>query len=165
MATGLVLWFVWFFVLFLEQDLFIPVQDATQNDWNRDSFWYEPWGGSKVHKGIDIFAQKGALVLAAVSGLVIYRGELEHGGKVVIMLGPTWRLHYYAHLDSVEVSSGQWVSIGTKIGHVGNTGNAFGKQPHLHYSIFSLIPHPFGYTSQTQGWKRMFYLNPDKLLH
>jgi murein DD-endopeptidase MepM/ murein hydrolase activator NlpD len=56
------------------------------------------------------------------------------------------------------------VSRGQKVGEVGNTGNANGKPTHLHYSIISLIPDPKRYSSQTQGWKRMFYLNPDELL-
>lgn len=163
-TIGLFVWFVLFFVLFLEQDILIPVQDASSDDWNRDSFWYEPWGESGVHKGIDIFAPKGTPALAAVSGLVIYRDELEMGGKVMIILGPKWQLHYYAHLDSVGVRFGQWVSRGQKVGEVGNTGNAIGKPAHLHYSIMSLIPDPTQYSSKTQGWKRMFYLNPDELL-
>ena len=157
-------WFVLFFVLFLEQDILIPVQDASSYDWNRNSFWCESWGESGVHKGIDIFAHKGTAALAAVSGLVIYRDELKRGGKVVTILGPKLQLHYYAHLDSVGVRFGQWVSRGQKVGEVGNTGNANGKPTHLHYSIMSLIPDPTRYSSQTQGWKRMFYLNPDELL-
>ena len=164
LAIWLFVWFVLFFALILEQDILIPVQNASSDDWNRGSFWYEPWGASGVHKGIDIFARKGTAALAAVSGLVIYRDELEMGGNVVIILGPKWRLHYYAHLDSVEVRLGQWVSRGHKVGKVGNTGNAIGKPTHLHYSIMSLIPDPKQYSSQTQGWKRMFYLNPDELL-
>jgi len=164
LAIWLFVWFVLFFVLFLKQDILIPVQDARSDDWNRNSFWYKPWGESGVHKGIDIFAHKGTAALASVSGLVIYRDELKMGGKVIMVLGPKWRLHYYAHLDSVSVRFGQWVSRGQKVGKVGNTGNAIGKPTHLHYSIISLTPHPTRYSSQTQGWKRMFYLNPDEVL-
>ena len=164
LAIWFFIWFVLFFVLFLEQNILIPVQDASSDDWNRDSFWYEPWGQSGVHKGIDIFAPKGTPALASISGLVIYRDELKLGGKVIIILGPKWQLHYYAHLDNVEVRFGQWVSRGQKVGEVGNTGNAIGKPSHLHYSILSIIPEPTRYSSQTQGWKRMFYLNPDELL-
>jgi len=163
-AIWFFLWFVLFFGLFLEQDPLIPVQGADSDDWNRDSFWHESWGQSGVHKGIDIFARKGTAALAAVSGVVIYRDELKLGGNVMIILGPKWRSHYYAHLDSVEVRFGQWVSRGQKVGEVGNTGNAIGRPAHLHYSILSLIPDPTRYSSQTQGWKRMFYLNPDELL-
>ncbi len=37
----------------------IPVKGASKQSWQRDSFWFEPWGVSGVHKGIDIFADKG----------------------------------------------------------------------------------------------------------
>lgn len=36
----------------------IPVKGASSKDWNSQTFWYEPWGASGVHKGIDIFAKK-----------------------------------------------------------------------------------------------------------
>ncbi|MGZ8196703.1 MAG: M23 family metallopeptidase, partial [Methylosarcina sp.] len=52
----------------------IPVAGATKSDWNKDSFWYEPWGASGVHKGIDIFGKKGTPVISAVDGIVIFAG-------------------------------------------------------------------------------------------
>ena len=39
----------------IPENLSIPVKGATTADWNDHSFWYEPWGKSGVHKGIDIF--------------------------------------------------------------------------------------------------------------
>lgn len=150
--------------LLLPERLVIPVQGATVRDWNRMSFWFEPWGVSGVHKGIDIFAPKGRPVVASVSGLVVYTGELAQGGKVVAVLGPKWRIHYFAHLDTWSTSSWKWTDQGDVIGTVGTTGNAAGKPAHLHFSVISLLPLPWLGTEQTQGWKRMFYLNPDALL-
>jgi peptidoglycan LD-endopeptidase LytH len=37
----------------------IPVQGASSKDWHRQTFWFEPWGRSGVHKGIDIFGRRG----------------------------------------------------------------------------------------------------------
>ncbi len=37
----------------------IPVEGASARDWNPRTFWFEPWGRSGVHKGIDIFARSG----------------------------------------------------------------------------------------------------------
>ncbi|KLV05081.1 hypothetical protein ABT56_12825 [Photobacterium aquae] len=138
----------------------IPVQDAQCNDWNKKTFWYEPWGTSGTHKGIDIFAKHGTSVIAASDGVVLYVGELPKGGNVAAVLGPKWRVHYYAHMASGLVSIGDWVSAGETIGTVGQTGNARGKPAHLHYSVLSLVPYPWLISEQTQGWKKMFYLDP-----
>lgn len=94
----------------------VPVGGATSADWNPDSFWHYPWGASGVHKGIDIFARHGAPVLAAAPGFVLFSGEMGRGGNVVLMMGPRWRLHYYAHLAQFAVGAGQWRSKGDPIG-------------------------------------------------
>ena len=138
----------------------VPVVGATSADWNEDSFWYEPWGVSGVHKGIDIFGERGQDVVASTGGIVLFRGSISRGGNVVVVLGPRWRFHYYAHLEEIDDDAGLWVSGGTRIGSVGDSGNAAGKQPHLHYTMLTMIPYPWLVTSETQGWKRMFYLDP-----
>ena len=151
--------------LAMPEKLVIPVEGASSNDWNHNTFWYEPWGSSGVHKGVDIFGAKGKPVQSATLGYVIYTGELGKGGNVVAVLGPKWRVHYYAHMQEVTVEKGTWLLQKDKVGTLGDTGNAKGKQPHLHYSIVSLIPLPWKATSETQGWKKMFFLNPhEKLL-
>jgi peptidoglycan LD-endopeptidase LytH len=146
--------------LILPQRGVIPVQNATVNDWNKLSFWREPWGQSGVHKGIDIFANKGTPVLASTSGLVIYTGTIKLGGNVVAVLGPKWRIYYYAHLDSINAKKFDWATKGETIGKVGDTGNAAGKPPHLHYSVMSLIPYPWRVSWQKQGYKKVFFMNP-----
>jgi len=150
--------------LLIPEKIVIPVKGATANDWHHNTFWYSPWGKSGVHKGIDIFGKKHTAVVASVSGVVLYSGELKRGGKVVALLGPKWRLHYFAHLESYSVSAGDYVAVSELIGSLGDTGNAAGKQPHVHYSILSLLPYPWLMTAQSQGWKKMFFLNPDEKL-
>lgn len=150
--------------LLLPERAIVPVQDAGTQDWNARSFWYEPWGVSGVHKGIDIFAPEERPVLAPVSGLVVFRGQLGIGGNVVVVLGPKWRLHYFAHLRTSQVGVLSFVSKRQRIGEVGTSGNAAGKPPHLHYAIVSLFPRPWRFSTATQGWKRMFFVNPDALL-
>jgi len=142
----------------------VPVEGASEADWNRDSFWYYPWGSSGVHKGIDIFAARGTPVLASTRGIVLFSGELPKGGDVTLILGPRWRCHYYAHLASRDATTGALISQGDVIGTVGTTGNAAGTPPHLHYAIASLIPYPWRMRREPQGWKKMVYLNPDELL-
>jgi peptidoglycan LD-endopeptidase LytH len=102
-------------------------------------------------------------VVAPTYGLVLFRGEIEMGGKVIVMLGPKWRLHYFAHLDSLNAYPGQPVLPGARIGTLGDTGNARGKPPHLHYTIVTLLPYPWRIDGSSQGWKKMFYLNPDRV--
>ena len=50
---------------------------------------------------------------------------------------------------------------GGAVGTVGDTGNAQGKPPHLHYGFATIIPRPWMITSQTRGQLRAFYLNPE----
>lgn len=146
--------------LILPQRFSMPVDGATKADYNSKSFWYYPWGKSGTHKGVDIFAKEGTEVTSSISGLVIYTGEMGMGGNVVFVLGPKWRVHYYAHLKEIKTSAFSWASRDEVIGTVGTSGNAKGKQPHLHYSIVTLIPYIWRIDSDHQGWKKMFYLNP-----
>ena len=146
--------------LLIPQKLIIPVEGAGKHSYHPASFWYYPWGKSVTHKGVDLFAQSGTPVVAATNGLVLFSGNIPVGGEVALILGPKWRLHYYAHLQSRSVVSLQWRWKGQKIGFVGDTGNAKGKPPHLHYAIATLIPYPWRIDRSRQGWKKMFYLNP-----
>lgn len=146
--------------LLIPQDLKMPVKGASASDYNSKSFWYYPWGESVTHKGVDIFAKKGTIINPATAGLVLFSGEISMGGKVVLILGPKWRLHYYAHLDALNTHSLTFVTKKMRIGSVGSSGNAIGKAPHLHYSILTIIPYVWKIDSDRQGWKKMFYLNP-----
>ncbi|NQZ33253.1 MAG: M23 family metallopeptidase [Oceanospirillaceae bacterium] len=82
----------------------------------------------------------------------------------MLVLGPKWRLHYYAHLQTVQVAGFNFVSAGQEIGSVGDSGNAKGKPPHVHYSIVTLIPYFWKATAESQGWKKMFFLDPGKYI-
>ena len=155
---------IFFIGLVIPEKLVIPVENATSNDWNHNTFWYGPWGRSGVHKGIDIFGIRSTPVLSPTHGIILYRGTIDRGGKVVFILGPKWRIHYLAHLDTIDWESSNFVSPGSTLGTLGSSGNAVGKQPHVHYSIITLVPFPWRITTETQGWKKMFYLNPHEKL-
>ncbi|MET0394414.1 MAG: M23 family metallopeptidase [Chitinophagaceae bacterium] len=148
----------------LPQPFRMPVAGAGNRSYAPDSFWYYPWGKSVTHKGVDIFARKGTPVHPATYGIVLYKGKIDRGGNVVLVLGPKWRLHYYAHLDSIYTHRFALVSQKTVIGTVGATGNAAGKPPHLHYTMRTLIPYPWRMDKSRQGWKKMFYLDPTTYL-
>lgn len=141
-----------------------PVLGASERDWHPKSFWHPHWGTSGVHKGIDIFAKCGTPVVAAQPGLVLYRGTVKDGGTIVLVASPRGWFHYYAHLNSALAPAGSWLSAGAMLGTVGSTGNARGKPAHLHYAILSPIPRLQSFRPVTQGWKRVFYRDPGKLI-
>lgn len=105
--------------------------------------------GRRRHHGIDIFAPRGTPVLAATDGFVRSISPNELGGNVVWLTDVRRRQTlYYAHLDRHHVSAGMEVRAGDTLGFVGNTGNARGTRPHLHFGIYRrgegpVDPYPF----------------------
>ncbi|WP_208278810.1 M23 family metallopeptidase [Massilia oculi] len=127
------------------QALPVPVEGVRQRAL-RDT-----WGGARSegrkHEGIDIFARRGTPVVSSTEGIVTQVGTNRLGGLVVWVLGPGGQRHYYAHLDSYsDVQPGMRIEAGRVLGHVGDTGNAKGTPPHLHYGIYdtggAINPYP-----------------------
>ena len=160
LRTLLVLATIFVAGLLIPQNLQMPVVGADDNSYNHETFWYEGWGTSIVHKGIDVFAKRGTSVHSATIGIVLLTAEYGKGGKFVIVLGPKWRLHYYAHLDEIRTKPFVLVDHNTEIGTVGNTGNAATTPSHLHYGIGTLIPYPWRIDDAPLGHQKAFYLNP-----
>ena len=146
--------------LLIPQNLKMPVVGADDNSYNHETFWYEGWGTSIVHKGIDVFAKKGTSIHSSTKGIVLATSEGNKSGKFVLVLGPKWRIHYYAHLDEIKTKRFAFVGHDTEIGTVGNTGNAATTPAHLHYGIGTLVLYPWRIDRAPLGWQKMFYLNP-----
>ena len=98
-----------------------------------------PRGSDRRHEGVDIFAPRGTPVLAATDGLVVGIRDTGLGGRQVWLMGPGRQRHYYAHLDDWAelLSVGDLVRAGDPLGTVGDTGNARGTPPHLHYGVYA----------------------------
>lgn len=101
----------------------------------------DTWGGARSqgrkHEGIDIFAPRGTPIQATTQGIVSKVGEDSLGGRVVMIVGPGGAGHYYAHLeDYADIAPNDWVNSGDIIGYVGDSGNAKGTPPHVHYGIY-----------------------------
>ena len=101
----------------------------------------DTWGAARSqgrsHEGIDIFAARGTPIRATTQGIVSKVVENTLGGRVVVVVGPGGAGHYYAHLeDYADISPNDWVNAGDIIGYVGDSGNAKGTPPHVHYGIY-----------------------------
>ena len=87
---------------------------------------------SANHQGIDIGADEGTAIYAAMEGTVTVASEEgEYGKHIDITNGDV--LTRYAHCSKLLVKEGQYVKQGDKIAEVGSTGNSTG--PHLHFEI------------------------------
>lgn len=118
----------------------VPGYSITTEYWKAGSSW-----GCGYHDGVDFAAPEGANVVAAWGGTVVEsayptsfgsafgRAVLIDHDKLPDGSPGLWGL--YAHLSAANVSAGQRVEAGTKIGDVGTTGNSTGN--HLHFGIYA----------------------------
>lgn len=97
-----------------------------------------PRGRDRSHAGIDIFARRGTPVRSATVGVVVDVSDRGLGGRQVWVIGPGRERYYYAHLEdwAEGLARGQVVQAGDLLGHVGDSGNAKGTPPHLHWGIY-----------------------------
>ncbi|MGH9181488.1 MAG: murein hydrolase activator EnvC family protein, partial [Acidimicrobiales bacterium] len=105
-----------------------PVQGprAFTNDWG------QPRSGGRSHQGNDILSPRGTPVVASVAGTVKANSS-SLGGLAYYLRGDDGNTYFGAHLDRLGATGR--VSAGTVIGYVGNSGNARGGPPHLHFEV------------------------------
>jgi len=87
----------------------------------------------KFHRGVDIAVSIGTPVYSGIKGRVTFAGRKGNYGNLVEIEGNDGIKVRYAHLNSIDVVTGQKVSDGEKVAETGNTGMSTG--PHLHYEI------------------------------
>jgi murein DD-endopeptidase MepM/ murein hydrolase activator NlpD len=93
----------------------------------------------RMHEGIDFTPGNGAPVQAIADGTVRVASEAggAYGVHVIIdhIVDGQLVSSHYAHMQygSLQVSAGQHVTVGTVIGHTGNTGRSYGA--HTHFEI------------------------------
>lgn len=112
------------------------------------SFW-DSFGAPRMtgtsyahsHQGTDIMAPAGTPLFAAERGIITKMGTDVLGGTKIWVKGESGTYYYYAHLSAFAdgMVNGLVVDAGDVIGYVGDTGNARGGAPHLHFEI-----HPDG---------------------
>jgi len=110
------------------------------------------------HQGIDILAPRHALALAAEAGRVRFYTGSGRAGCMLYLDGKSGKTYYYIHLNNdltnandnrggckvgvtfpKGLTSGARVTAGQPIGYVGDSGDANGIHPHLHFEV-----HPRG---------------------
>ncbi|HLM36191.1 MAG TPA: peptidoglycan DD-metalloendopeptidase family protein [Gaiellaceae bacterium] len=90
--------------------------------------------GNRFHAGLDLVAPQGTPVAAAAAGRVVFAGFAAGGwGKLVIVAHANGVRTMYAHLAKITVHRTEPVTIGSRLGTVGATGNGSG--PHLHFEV------------------------------
>jgi len=102
--------------------------------------WHAPRVGH-LHQGTDIFALRGTPAIACVDGIILRLSTGKLGGIGMTLQDKNGNTYYYGHLDgyATGVYQGMPVSASQTLGYVGDTGNAKGTPPHVHFEI-----HPGG---------------------
>ena len=93
--------------------------------------WGDRRSGGRRHEGVDMAAERGTPVVAALAGFAEFKNT-GAGGKSIWLTTPSGDKFFYAHLDAWEGESRE-VAQGDVVGYVGSTGNAGG--PHLHFEV------------------------------
>lgn len=108
--------------------------------------WSDTWGAPRhgpgdlhrTHQGQDVFCHFDTPVLAVTTGTVEFsQGGL--GGKVARLRLSDGSYWYYAHLsdwNTAAFSDGDVVQAGDVLGYCGDTGNALGGSPHVHFGYY-----------------------------
>ena len=129
------------------------------------------------HQGIDILAPRRALALAAEAGRVRFYAGSSRGGCMLYLDGKSGTQYLYIHLNNdltdgndnrggcklgvafpPGLKTGARVRAGQPIGYVGDSGDANGIHPHLHFEM-----HPNGgravnpYRSLLSARRLLFY--------
>ncbi|MBQ6935504.1 MAG: peptidoglycan DD-metalloendopeptidase family protein [Clostridia bacterium] len=112
-------------------------------------------GVTKQHNGIDIcrdgVASYGSSSVAVKAGKVTtaYHSGYNGGfGLYVVVDHGDGVKTYYAHMSRVTVNVGDYVTQGTKLGEIGNTGYSFGAHLHFGLMINGSWVNPMNYLSK-----------------
>lgn len=99
----------------------------------------DSWGfarsGGRRHQGTDIMGPMGAPVFAFTAGVVERHFNSRLGGLMLYLRGDDGSTYLYTHLQGYAARGavGTRVAAGEHIAFNGNTGNARGGAPHIHF--------------------------------
>lgn len=112
--------------VFLHNSLNTPIRGVLTSTFGEQRSGYN-------HKGIDLAANSGTPIEAALDGTVYFSGVASGYGNVVMIDHGNNTKTVYAHCSTLKVSVGEKVTKGQIIAEVGSTGDSTG--PHLHFEI------------------------------
>ncbi|WP_129691712.1 murein hydrolase activator EnvC family protein [Gottfriedia acidiceleris] len=98
-------------------------------------FGYRSFDHEK-HFGVDIVKKGSTPIVSVANGVVIRAYHSSSYGNVVFIthnINGKVFTSVYAHMQKYQVSAGQTITKGQKIGTMGNTGHSFGQ--HLHFEL------------------------------
>ena len=123
--------------------------------------------GQGAHQGNDIMAPRKALAVAAESGKVKFWTTSSAAGCMLYLYGDSGTMYLYIHLNNDlgkgndnrgkcaagisyarGLKSGARVQAGQQVGYVGDSGDANGGNPHLHFEVHpngkaAVSPYPY----------------------
>lgn len=123
--------------LYYEQAVMMPVNGEIISAYSDGELVKSPGGVWRTHDGIDISAQEGETVKAMTAGTVtnVYTDPLW-GCCVTVDHGNTLCGHYFGLAKELEVTVGDKLNAGDKIGTVGNTADIESELgSHLHFAL------------------------------
>lgn len=119
------------------EDLPIPILLGISQPQLTENFGDPRDGGARSHEGLDIIAPRGSFIASPTDAVVVKVGTGSSAGKYVTTANPGGETFTYMHLDGFAdgIKAGKVLKPGGLIGYVGDTGNAKGGVPHLHFEI------------------------------
>jgi hypothetical protein len=134
-----------------------PGDRSQGGNWAEGSFGYQKpiSKGGHIHEGVDIYADAGTAIVSPVAGTITSAGYNKTSGHYVRMRGVDGIDYFFAHMQaSSPWKAGTNVQSGIYVGAVGQSGNAAGTSPHLHFSMrkngYAVKPNDFLRTGQQQ---------------
>lgn len=115
-----------------------------------------PCESMSVHRGYDIAIPVGTEIVAPAAGTVTLGDpDLYYEGGTVFLDHGDGLVSVFLHMSSVDVSAGDVVQAGERLGASGNTGRTTG--PHLHWAVKWRNP-------LSDDRRKDFYIDPALLL-